>query len=171
MKKDLLDFFSLERSIFGICPNGGHFFRLSDCKVYQKKKPEKDWFELMREKETNLGDYEGKTEERRNILRQRATERGAALGRKRANKLDPVFSRLKLNSADAKVIFHPIDYIVFDGMNGNGCRTKRVVLLDRIAKDSAHGKVQKSIEAAVSRGRYEWKTMTIEDSGKIVAKN
>ena len=67
---------------------------------------------------------------------------------------------------DAKVIFHPIDYVVFDGMKGAN-RMNSIVLLDRAGTGTEHRRLQKSIERAVVRGRYEWRTLRVREDGTV----
>jgi predicted Holliday junction resolvase-like endonuclease len=45
---------------------------------------------------------------------------------------------------DAKIIFHPIDYVVFDGMKKESI--KNIILLDRQEKGTDHRALQRSIE-------------------------
>ena len=81
-------------------------------------------------------------------------------------KIDPIFSPRKLNPDDAKVIFHPIDYIVFNGMKAPE-PIKNIILLDRQAKDGNHRALQRSIEKVVEKENYEWQTLRILEDGKI----
>ncbi len=97
---------------------------------------------------------------------EKAREKGRKLAKKAIKKIDPVFAPRKLNADDAKVIFHPIDYIVFKGMKDRGS-IERILLLDREAKDSNHRAIQKSIEKVVERENYEWQTMRVQEDGKI----
>ena len=53
-------------------------------------------------------------------------------------KIDPVFTPRRLNPDDAKVLFHPIDFVVFDGMK-NADQVKRIVLLDRESSSATPG--------------------------------
>jgi len=170
MKKEALEFFSIGQQIFGICPHSGEFFRLSDCKVYQKKRPPKDWFENERLEEKRLDHYKLKTDEMRLPLQLRAIEKGRLAAKLAVKKLDPVFASLKLDPDDAKVIFHPIDYIVFNGMKNGSSRMKNITLLDRVAVSSEHRQIQKSIAAVVAKKKYEWQTLSIDEKGSIMAK-
>jgi len=79
-----------------------------------------------------------------------------------------VFAPRKLNADDAKVIFHPIHYIVFKGMKDSDS-IKGILRLDREAKDGNHRAVQKSIEKVVERENYEWQTLRVQEDGKIKA--
>jgi predicted Holliday junction resolvase-like endonuclease len=83
-----------------------------------------------------------------------------------AKKIDPIFTPRKLNPDDAKVIFHPIDYVVFNGMK-NAKSIKNIVLLDREAREAGHRAVQRSIERVVGRSNYEWQTIRVLEDGKI----
>jgi predicted Holliday junction resolvase-like endonuclease len=145
MQKEVLEFYSSLRHIFGVCPCCGEIFRLSDCKLYQKKKPDSDWKEELDKEIKRLETLEEK------ILEKIATTKEAArtLGRKNADKLvrkiDRVFFPLKLNCNDCKVIFHPIDFIVFNGMNNNegDCEINEIILLDKNNKSGQYLKTQK----------------------------
>lgn len=145
MKSEMVKFFSLQRQIFGICPECQDFFRLSDCNIFLKKKPIPDWMdEIIKEKERLTG-LEEKLEEKRGKLQKQAREKGRKLAQKAIKKIAPVFAPRKLNPDDAKVIFHPIDFIVFNGMKIPGS-IKNIVLLDREVKDTNHRAIQRSIE-------------------------
>ena len=170
MKNETLEFFSIGQQIFGICPHSGEFFRLSDCKIYQKKRPPTDWFENEQAEMERLGQYEQKTDEMEGALRLRAVAKGRLAAKAAVKKMDPVFAGLNLDPDDAKVIFHPIDYIVFNGMKGGASRMKNITLLDRIAVSTEHKQIQKSIAIAVAKKRYEWKTLTISQDGSITSK-
>lgn len=67
---------------------------------------------------------------------------------------------------DAKVMFHPVDFLVFDGMKVNN-EIKKLVLLDREVKRKEELKIQESIQKAVSDKNFEWVTMQIQADGSI----
>lgn len=171
MKKDIIEFFAIGQKIFGTCSartDDAHFFRLSDCKIYRRVRPPKDWFELLDEKEDQINRYDEKTEETRESRREHATELGRKIANRKIRKLDPVFSRNDLNPDDAKVIFQPIDYIVFNGMKKGDSSMRNIILLDRKAKEPKHDRIQKSIKATLDQKRYDWKTLRIDaNNGKI----
>lgn len=66
------------------------------------------------------------------------------------------------------VLFYPIDYVIFKGMNGS-CGLQCITLPDRVEKDREHRALKRSIEKAVEKGHYSWTTLTIQDDGKIKA--
>lgn len=166
MKADILRFFTVQRRIFGICPRSGQFFRLSDCRIFLKEKPALDWMEKLHLQGQKLGEAERRLDAKEEELREKAREKGRQLARLAVRKIDPIFTPRKLNPDDAKVIFHPIDYIVFNGMK-NGEAIENILFLDRHAKHTNQRSVQRSIERAIERGNYEWMTLRVHEDGGI----
>lgn len=174
MRKELLNFFSLLRSIFGVCPHSGEFFRLSDCKIYLKSKPTSDWMDKLEATERRLELLEEKFSSKEKSLRMQAREKGRKTANQTINKLDKVFKPLKLNPDDSKVIFHPVDYIVFNGMkipytprqSING-PIKSICFLDRQVKDKTNRAIQRSIEKAIEKEKYDWQALRVIEDGRI----
>jgi len=165
MKRDLIAFYRVQRNIFGICPRSGQIFRLSDCKVFLKAKPKRDWKDEL-DHESDLFDRaEERLSEREEKWREAARRKGREQARKLVRCIDPIFTPRKLNPDDAKVLFHPVDYIVFNGMKVDSLRN--LVLLDRAAMDEDRRKLQRSVEATVSRGHYEWTTFFVDEDGTV----
>ncbi len=167
MKSDILTFFDLHRQIFGICPNPecSEFFRLSDCRVFLKKEPELDWMDKIDKEQSRLDKFEEKLGDIEQDLREKAREKGRRLAQAAVREIDPIFTPRKLNPDDAKVIFHPIDYVVFNGLKA--APLKNIVLLDRQAEGAVHRRLQESIERVIDRENYEWQTLRVQDNGKI----
>ncbi len=165
MKPDVVKFFTVQRQIFGICPKCQDFFRLSECKIF-KKKPVPDWMDQMTLEQDRLDDAEKKLEEKKKDLQKKAQEKGRKRAQLAVKKIDPIFTPRKLDPDDAKVIFHPIDYIVFNGMKAPG-PIKNIILFDREEKNGGQRSVQKSIEKVVEHENYEWQTLRVQEDGKI----
>ncbi len=165
MNNELVKFFSYQRQIFGICPCCGELFRLSDCKVFRKDAPVVDWKEKLEKQNEALDIFEEKLEAKMDEMREKAR----VLGRKKADKLikkvDPVFAPLKLNPDDAKVVFHPIDFLVFNGMKSKDL--KSLIVLDSLNKPVELLPVQKSIITQIEKGNYEWLTVNVDVDGRI----
>lgn len=161
----LLRFFQLQRQIFGICPHTGNVFRLSDCHIFVKKKPEPDWLQIIDAEQLKINDISDKLDERKN----RVAEQAKIIGRREADnavkKFDKVFKPKKLNADDSKVIFHPIDYIIFNGMKTG--RMKNIILMDRKKETISEKQIQRSIAKVIEKQNYEWITLRIEDNGNI----
>ena len=166
MKSDVLKLFTLQRQLFGVCPKCNGLFRLSDCKIYLKRKPVSDWMDDLDLRSQRLERLSEKLDEKEGELRERAREKGRREAQRVIRRIDPVFTPRKLNADDAKVIFHPIDYVVFNGMKKENS-IRNIVLLDRQEKGKAQRSLQRSIERVVERDNYEWQTLRVKEDGKI----
>ena len=168
MKADMFKFFTLQRQIFGVCPCCNSLFRLSDSKVFLRKKPMIDWFDKAGIRAFKLSEAEERLDEREDALRRSARKRGRRLAMRIVRKVDTVFTPRRLNPDDAKVIFHPVDYVVFNGMKSRATITN-IILLDRISDHTTHRQLQRSIERCVEREAYEWQTLRVKDDGTVTA--
>ena len=169
MIRDVLFFFAIQRRVFGICPHSGQFFRLSECKLYLKTKPPKDWLDRLESGGRRLDIAEESLEEKEESMREKARRKGRRSANLAIRKIDLVFSPRRLNPDDAKVLFHPVDYVVFCGMK-EGSEIKKIVLLDRAAISSEHRRVQDSIAGAIDKKKFERKTIRVHSDGKISEK-
>jgi len=170
MQKEVLDFYSMLRHIFGVCPCCNEIFRLSDCKLFQKKKPEIDWKEEIDKEMQRLENLEEKILMKIEESKEAARTVGRRNADKLVRKLDKIFIPLKLNCNDCKVIFHPIDFIVFNGMNNNvgDCSIKEILLIDKDNKSGQYLEIQKSISNAIQSRNYDWLTLRVENDGNII---
>jgi predicted Holliday junction resolvase-like endonuclease len=164
MNSEIMAFFTVQRQIFGICPCCGEIFRLSDADISIKKKFKSDWLDACKRKSAHLDDREERLQERKREMQEKAK----IIGRRRAvqfvKRIDPVFTPRRLDPDDAKVIFHPVDYMVFNGMSKHDIVNK-IVFLDRI--DVQDARLQKSIENTIEKRNYEWQTLRVMDDGKV----
>jgi predicted Holliday junction resolvase-like endonuclease len=170
MEKEIIDFYSSLRKIFGVCTDCEDIFRLSDCKLYQKSKPDSDWKEKLDSEIIRLENLEEKLLEKIELAKVSARESGRKEADKLIKKIDTIFSPNKLNPNDAKVVFHPVDFLVFNGMNSNSgdASIKNLVLLDKKGKTGENASIQNSIQKVVETQQYEWLTLRVEESGKII---
>lgn len=160
----LLKFFQLQRQIFGVCPHTGNVFRLSDCHIYVKKKPEPDWLQQIEAAQLKISNAEEKLDEKEESIREKARIAGRSEATKMVRKIDKIFHPLKLNPDDSKVIFHPVDFIVFNGMKTGSM--KNLILMDK-AKGTTDKRLQQSIQKVVEKKNYEWITLRVEENGNI----
>lgn len=161
---DLLKFFRLQRQIFGVCPETGNVFRLSQCHIYVKKKPEPDWLQQIEASQNRVNNAEERLDEKEAGIRENARIAGRIEANKIVRKIDKLFQPLKLNPDDSKVIFHPVDFIVFNGMKTG--EMKNLILLDK-AYSNADKPLQQSIKKVVEKQQYEWITLRVEENGNI----
>jgi len=167
MSSDIVRFFAVQRSIFGLCPCCGELFRLSDSRVFLKTRPKKDWMDILRARDARLDEVEERIDDAEEALREKARIIGRRSARLAVRRIDPVFAPRRLNADDAKVLFHPVDYVVFRGMKEQGT-IKEIILLDGETTAPERMGLQKSIEKAVGSGNYEWLTVRVQEDGAIV---
>jgi predicted Holliday junction resolvase-like endonuclease len=166
MRNDLLRYFTLQRGIFGVCPCCGELFRLSDARVFVKTRPERDWMDKLDAEDERLGKLEERLEEQKEELREKARAKARLEANRLIRNIDPVFAPRRLNPDDAKPILHPVDFIVFNGMKTQSA-IRNLVLLDHETRSPERKRLQRSIERAVSKKRYEWRTLRVNEDGSV----
>lgn len=166
MTNHLVQFFAIQRSIFGLCPCCGELFRVSDCRVYLKTRPQRDWMDIVEAKNDRLDKTEERIDEAEEALREKARVAGRRTAHRAIRRIDPVFAPRRLNADDAKVLFHPVDYVVFKGMKQPGM-IREILFLDRETNAPERRRLQRSIEKVVDNGNYEWLTIRIQEDGAI----
>lgn len=164
-ENNLLKFFQLQRQIFGVCPNTGNVFRLSECHIYVKKKPQPDWMQKIDAAKVRLLAASGELDEKEDRIREQAREAGRKEAMKSVKRIDSIFNPLKLNPDDSKVLFHPVDFIVFNGMKSG--QIKNLIFMDKKKHSSADKQIQKSIDKVIESENYEWITLRVEENGNI----
>ncbi len=169
MSSEIISFFNIQRKIFGVCEKCSSIFRLSDCKIYTSKKPAEDWLDDIDTELQKLDDMETKIEEKRKENKAKAAALGRREAKKVMKKIDPVFTPMGIDPEDVFGIFHPVDYVVFDGMNSGkeNNAIKSIILLDGTKNTPEQKTLQKSIEKAVEKEQYEWVTLRVDEQGKI----
>ena len=113
----------------------------------------------MIDKQENIIDLESEK------LRESARKKGRVQANRVVRKVDPIFTPRKLNPDDSKVIFHPVDYVVFNGMKKHDI--KNLVILDRKIKSPKNRGLQNSIRNSVEKENYEWLTLRVKRNGSI----
>lgn len=163
MNSDVLLYFQIQRQIFGVCPCCGEIFRLSDCNVYARTKPKPDWMDQLAAKSAVLDRTENRIEEQAEAVREKARERGKRQAQARIRKMDPIFAPRGLQAADAKILLNPVDFVVFEGLNGGSVR--HMTFLDRKSTNDQRRAIQESIGETLHAGRVEWRTIRVADDG------
>jgi predicted Holliday junction resolvase-like endonuclease len=165
---DALLFLQLNNQIFGICPCCGEFFRLSECNLFQGEEPEQDWLNSLTSKKADIDAEAVELTNRKSLVREEAN----TLGRIRANEeikdIDTVFHPNNLSADDAKTIFHPVDFIVFNGMNDTKSRfIENLVFLDGPKETTEARSIQRSIADTIANGEYEWIVLRVDKHGAV----
>jgi len=165
MKSELIKFFAIQRQIFGVCTCCGEIFRLSDANIYIKKKPVPDWMDKFEKSDARLDKFEEKINSEKVETKNIATKKGQAAALKITKKIDTIFTPNEYNPDDVKVMFHPVDFVIFNGMKEKDITD--LVLFDREVKERNQKRLQKSIEKTVNKENYEWITMHVSNDGRV----
>jgi predicted Holliday junction resolvase-like endonuclease len=142
-RNPIVDFFHRLRRLFGNCPCCDTVFRLSDCNIYHQTKPEADWKNTLDKQREKLDSMEEKITEKIEAAREVAHESGRKVAKKLIKKIDPVFSPLRRDASHAKMLFHPVDLLVFKGMQND--YIKNIIFLDQFTTTPAQLQLQNSV--------------------------
>src|SRR2546422_6483974 len=123
-------------------------------------------FRSLDAKDARLDRVDGRIDEIEETLREKARAAGRRLAQRVIRRIDPVFAPRGLNADDAKVLFHPVDYVVFSGMKNSGT-IRQILFLDRETKAPGRRSLQRSIEKVVETEKYEWLTIRVQEDGMI----
>ena len=164
---DIVNFFEIQRNIFGICPHCEELFRLSDIRISYRKKFARDWYDRLEKQEERIDDERMNLEETLKAIREKAKERARQKYLPGMLKqADPVFTPLGYYPQDVKAVFDPMDFVIFDGMNKAG-KVRRMVFMDEYSTDARVRRIQSSIEDAISKERYGFQSIRLTKDGQI----
>jgi predicted Holliday junction resolvase-like endonuclease len=165
MSNRLATIFGQIGRIVTVCPECDNIFYLSEARPYLKGEQPRSIVDKLRAAARRLE----REEERLDLVEAAVRARSQASGRKTAKallkKIDPVFSGSGVDPQDVKVIFHPVSYIVFDGLAEGSLR--EVTLLANATEDVATQRVHASIEKAISKGNFEFRTLRVDSAGQV----
>ena len=166
MANSFLGTFQQFKTILCICPKCNSLSRFSDLHLRAKGKAPKTWLDSYEFNVQKVDGQEAKFDEKEDKIREKARERGRAqvpiLVRK---SMDTQFAKLKYDPYDIKPLLHPVDFVVFDGLNNKAL--DNVVLLSRKTTNSHIGVLQKAVAKAVEKEQYDWKVARISIDGQI----
>ena len=164
---DLLDVFQSLRRILCICPCCGKMMRLSDLHLKYSGKTPKTWLDKHESKLLTLEKKEELFKEKESEMRKKSIKRGRKQVPALINKcLSPQFRKLKYDPYDIKAIMHPVDFIVFDGLNTKE-KVKNVTFLSMKTSNREQNMIVESIRKTVNKKKYDWKVARITIDGKV----
>lgn len=164
--KDFLAFFEETKEIYGFCPCCDDLFRLSDVTLYTKNPPPQTPFDRIQEEQLRLDDQIQRFEERESGIRQKSKMRGQEAAKGHLKKILPFFFGQKINLNDVKVLFDPVKYVLFKGLNDANCSS--VEFVDHPAESKEKELIHKSLDRTIRAGNLEWHTFRIDDDGRCV---
>jgi predicted Holliday junction resolvase-like endonuclease len=162
---EFLKTFQSFRTILCICPKCNKIHRLSDLHLRYLGKTAKTWFDIIESKNHVLDIKTALFEEKERRLR----DLSIARGRKKVSSvvqklLIPQLSKFKVNPYDIKFVSHPIDYVVFEGLNDDNLN--RILLLSKETKNQELQSIRKQIKNVIDTGNVEWAVARYNE-GKI----
>jgi len=164
---DLLDVFQSFRRTLCICPYCGEMMRLSDLHLKYTGKAPRTWLDNYGSKLLSLEKKEKLFEEKEAEMREKSIEKGRKKVPILIRKcLCPEFKKLEYNPYDIKAIMHPVDFIVFDGLNDE-VELRNVTFLSRKTSDHEQNVILESIRKTLDKKSYDWKVSRITMNGKV----
>ncbi len=152
-----------------MCPHCNNLFRLSDLRLKSKEQVVKTWLDDFELNIQQIQQQEIKFQGEEREIREKAAERGRAQVPKIVRKsMIKEFAKLKYDPYDIKAILHPIEFIVFDGMNKD--EMNNVVLLAKQSSNPYLQAMQKKISTTIEEKKYDWKVLRVGLDGEIEIK-
>lgn len=168
----LVDTINGVQEVLGICPCCGEIFRLVEGKFIFPKKPSRssEYLKLVA-LESRLSDQdealtasENKFSDLLEEQRERLTAAGRELAKRKLKKIDPIFSAKNIDPGDVKVIFNPVEYIIFHGLTSAKGVTN-LEFVSRPPESKAQEKILNSVEKVIQDGNVEFETLRMNDNG------
>jgi predicted Holliday junction resolvase-like endonuclease len=162
------------QEVLAICPCCGEIFRLVEGKfIFPQKRPRTCEYSELVALEERLADMEERLEsaeerfkEKLRAQRDKLIETGRKLAKKKLKKIDPTFSAKDIDPQDVKVIFNPVEYLIFHGLNSEE-GVNLVEFVSRSPESKAQEMVAESIDRTVLKGDVEFETLHMRDDGSF----
>lgn len=162
------------QEILAICPCCGEIFRLVEGKfIFPQKRPKTcDYLELVAlekklfAEDDRLTAAEERFENKLSEQKEQLITRGRREAKRKLKKIDPTFSGRDIDPQDVKVIFDPVEYVIFHGLNSaNG--VKFVELVSRSPDSKTRETIVASIDKTIRDGNVEFETLHMKDNGSF----
>ncbi len=162
--------FTLFRHVFCECKECSAIFRLSDAEMSSSELPPKDDWLAELDKKINLlqkkiEDAESVFEKKRQLIVEKERKAVVLETHRQVKTIIPHFHKITLNMRDVKTIGYPVRFISFDGRDDGS--TKLIRFIDFEPETKQQEKRLNSIDKILNKGNHEWKTLRIDDNGKI----
>lgn len=158
--------------ILVVCPCCQQVLRLSELRLSYAGKLVRTVLDPIHQEEQRLDRRQERVEsrldrleQREDALRERARARAMVKAREAVQRIDPAVRKLRYDPQDIRVVAHPVDLVVFDGL-GEGDKVRRVVFVARRRHGNA-ARMQRSVDEALDGGRCVWETIRIAPDGAV----
>lgn len=162
------------QEILAICPCCGEIFRLVEGKFVFPQKQTKacEYFDLI-DRERRVSDMderltsaEDRFEERLEAQRDKLVEKGRRLAKKRLKKIDPVFSAKDIDPQEVKVIFNPVEYLIFHGLKSER-GVQLIEFVSRSPESRQEESIVESIDRTIRNGDVGFETLHLRDDASF----
>lgn len=157
------------QTVFGICPCCGELFRLSEARLSIGRPSRRTVVDEIEADERALEDSIERFEAREDRIREAARETGSAAARLHLRRIAKAFTAQRIDPNDVKIIFDPVQYVVFAGYNGSGCT--RICFVDRPPQSARGAQIMESLDRTIERGDIRWRVYRIDDKGQITVES
>jgi predicted Holliday junction resolvase-like endonuclease len=164
---NLLSAFKEFGRIYGFCPCCNEPFRLSDANLFTRFAPPRTPFDKLDDARSRVQRLEDRFSDDEESIREEARRRGQRAAAARLRAIAPAFVTRRINPNDVKVLFDPVDYVVFRGVSDRCC--KAIDFLDHPPDSTARERSQKSLARALRAGNVEWRTLRVSEDGVVRA--
>ena len=186
--KVIVNFYKEQIYVFGICPCCKEIFHLPDANLSVKTKKvllseSKNIIELQNSNERlsnksetlnyKLEDIKYNISELKLELKSKDTKEITKVkkqGRREAinasKRFIPVFNRKKYDPRDARLIFSPVEFLIFDGLTEYK-EIDNLILLSKHPETSEQEKIANSIISTIKKGNIDFQLIRFNKRGKI----
>lgn len=155
------------------CPHCDELFQVLHARfIFPAKDPGRcDYADLLALQATTsrLSGRLDRAQERFELERDAISAAATALGQRKARRhvlrIDQVFSARKIDPQDVKVLFDPVDYVVFHGLNGKG--VKEVRFMSHEPESVQQERIVKAIAKVIKAGEVRFSTLRVNKEGGI----
>ena len=164
---EIINAFQQFRTILCVCPNCNQIKRLSDLKIKYKGETPNTWLDTYNTKLRKIEKKIEKFDQQEKEIREKARQEGRKLAIQQTQQtLQSCIAQCQYNPRDIKSILHPIDFIVFDGLDQND-QTDQIIFLTRKQKNPTLTTLRKAIQKTIQTQNYNWQLLRIQDDGKL----
>lgn len=167
MNTDLMGVFQSFRTILCICPRCGNLMRLSDLRLKYKGEAPRTWLDThdlnSRRLQTQEEEFAGQERKLRTAAHERAHRKVPELICKC---MDRDLARFKYNPYDIKLLSHPVDFVVFNGLS-DGQKIEDITFLSKRTENSSLDQIRDSLAAVVDSAQYDWRVARVSIEGNV----
>lgn len=168
----LLETFQSFRTIYCICPCCNELMRFSDIRLQYAGEAPETWLDKHEVKTLNFEKKENRFKEKEKDLRKKSTEKGRSQVPALVKRcFDKNLAKLPYDPYDIKALWHPIDFVIFNGLNRFNEKKSDViddiVLISKKAKDKELNEVRKTVKETIENEEYDWRIARVTDRGVI----